>query len=195
MGSIHAKKQRSTISCFCTFKRWFALAILKKSFMSLICVAKPKNTIVFLFLYVSESLAMFYRDSGMNSYSTYWQWWSDEALRLSDETLNWNTLEALNASSIQFVTQHLPLHLCYFSKRESLFKASLWKEPTAAMTSLVYTGLHTRLYRGYVLTYVLTGVPYPRVCKCTRRQAERISTSSPLVFLSRLTPHRRYFLK
>ncbi len=29
----------------------------------------------------------------------------------------------------------------------------LWKEATAAMTALVYSGLHTRLYRGYVHVY------------------------------------------
>ncbi len=31
----------------------------------------------------------------------------------------------------------------------------LWKEATAAMTALVYSGLHTRLYRGYVQVYWL----------------------------------------
>ncbi len=30
--------------------------------------AKPKNVLVFAFEYVSESLALFYRDFGMNSY-------------------------------------------------------------------------------------------------------------------------------
>jgi hypothetical protein len=29
----------------------------------------------------------------------------------------------------------------------------LWKEATAAMTALVYSILHTRIYRGYVHVY------------------------------------------
>jgi hypothetical protein len=35
---------------------------------------------------------------------------------------------------------------CYENK-------TVWKEATAAMTALVYSGLHTRLYRGYVQVY------------------------------------------
>jgi hypothetical protein len=39
------------------------------------------------------------------------------------------------------------------------------------MTALVYSGLHTSLYRGYVhCTGILTGVPYPRVRKGLHRQ-------------------------
>ncbi len=35
----------------------------------------------------------------------------------------------------------------------SLWMYILWKEATAAMTALVYSGLHTRLYWGYVQVY------------------------------------------
>jgi hypothetical protein len=47
----------------------------------------------------------------------------------------------------------------------------LWKEATASMTALVYSRLHTRLYRGYVHVY------WPRVRKYTRRLTKRISTT------------------
>jgi hypothetical protein len=33
------------------------------------------------------------------------------------------------------------------------FSTILWKEATAAMTALVYSILHTRIYRGYVHVY------------------------------------------
>ncbi len=40
-----------------------------------------------------------------------------------------------------------------FQKANRAQFSSLWKEATAAMTVLVYSGLHTRLYRGYVQVY------------------------------------------
>jgi hypothetical protein len=46
----------------------------------------------------------------------------------------------------------------------------LWKEATAAMTALVYSILHTRIYRGYVHVY------WPRVHRYTRRLTKRVST-------------------
>jgi hypothetical protein len=36
---------------------------------------------------------------------------------------------------------------------ETLVKRMMWKEATEAMTALVYSGLHKRLYRGYVQVY------------------------------------------
>jgi hypothetical protein len=37
-----------------------------------------------------------------------------------------------------------------------MFSRVLWREAAAAMTALVYSILHTRIYRGYVCTCVLT---------------------------------------
>jgi hypothetical protein len=45
------------------------VALNINSYISLTSVAKPKNIVVFLFTYVWESLAMFYRDSGVISQS------------------------------------------------------------------------------------------------------------------------------
>ncbi len=45
----------------------------------------------------------------------------------------------------------------------------VWKEATAAMTALVYSILHTRIYRGYVHVY------WPRVRRYTRRLTKRLS--------------------
>ncbi len=59
----------------------------------------------------------------------------------------------------------------------------LWKEATAAMTALVYSILHTRIYRGYVHVY------WPRVRRYTRRLTKRVSTVrhyyTPCTILSR----------
>ncbi len=57
--------------------------ISNKTFFSVISIAKPKNIDFLAFTYVLESLALLYRDFGMNSYID------------SDET--WNTL------SLQFL--------------------------------------------------------------------------------------------
>ncbi len=44
----------------------------------------------------------------------------------------------------------------------------LWKEATATMTALVYSILHTRIYRGYVHVY------WPRVRKYTRKLTKTV---------------------
>ncbi len=46
------------------------------------------------------------------------------------------------------------------------------------MTALVYSILHTSIYRGYVHVY------WPRVRRYTRRRTERLSTISSLIFLN-----------
>jgi hypothetical protein len=50
-------------------KRWFALVIFKKSYISIVSVARPKNIVVFDVTYVLESFALFYCDFCMDLYS------------------------------------------------------------------------------------------------------------------------------
>jgi hypothetical protein len=50
-------------------KRWFVLAIFKKSYIFVISVAKPKNFVVFAFKEVSRCPALFNIDFCMNLYS------------------------------------------------------------------------------------------------------------------------------
>jgi hypothetical protein len=49
----------------------------------------------------------------------------------------------------------------------------LWKEATAAMTALVYSILHTRIYRGYVHVY------WPRVSRYTRKLTKTVLHRAP----------------
>ncbi len=76
-------------------KPWIPLAISKKFVISVISVAKPKNIVVFAFTYVLENFALFYGKICMDLYSV---------ARMKRGN------EALNASSLQFLSSWLTLH-------------------------------------------------------------------------------------
>ncbi len=63
-------------------------AIFKKSFISVVSIAKSKNIIVFAFTYMLDCFALYYGDFCMDLYSVD-----------SDEAMKWGN-EALNASSL-----------------------------------------------------------------------------------------------
>jgi hypothetical protein len=89
-------------------KIYFTLVISKKFLKFHISIAKLEKIVVFVFTYVSESLALFYRDFSMNLFSVdsndamkLWsieamKQWSDEAMKWwSDEAMKWWSDEAM----------------------------------------------------------------------------------------------------
>ncbi len=64
--------------------RWSYGNFKKFSYLSVISIAKPKDKVVFAFIYVSESLVLLYGDFFMTSYSVD----SNEAMKRGDEALN-----------------------------------------------------------------------------------------------------------
>jgi hypothetical protein len=79
----------------------------KRSFISVVLVAKPKNIDIFTFTDVLESFALCYGDFCMDFCSVD----SDEALKRGDEALNSSSLQFLRsvkrfiASSLQLFSQ------------------------------------------------------------------------------------------
>jgi hypothetical protein len=69
--------------CFASFK--------KNRYISIFSVTKPKNFVIFAFIYVPESSALLNDDFCMNSHNVD----SDEVMKRGDE--------ALKASSLQFL--------------------------------------------------------------------------------------------